>query len=1635
MRSHLTFFNHFPTRLLRNARRAFRAASILLWGAALFAGCTSDIEEGPGLQPEQPASENKLTLSISIPDVSASSPGTYALTTGEEGFQDGQDSFHVLLFGNQTDETTDAKYEFMQFVEPKTDPSSTPGRRNFTIEIPRTDPNDPAPPKYKYYKAMVIANYTLEDGGSGNLTERWERYLEKHKDFAAAREKIQFSQAGTWNTAAGTKRYLPLYGESPAFDEKVARIPNIEMRRAVARIDVGVNIGGGTPAGTDGKYPVYDLNSTAYNGNTHAANGAQFTLQSVTLYNAAGAGYVAHNRAADSNADDLSYYVTSLQSDGVTYRDPSATNMFRREIYLPETPNKFDDDTRAFYIVVGGSYNGGTTTYYRIDFYDREANGAPGATGEEYVKPTKDNRFNILRNNAYVINILEVRGPGHATEEIAAQSEPINMEVDVRSWDTGDSDLGNVVTDGQYNLSVSATRLRYHSDGTAQDLKVFTNYLLANMPDKSGWEMTLKEPTYQDNIKFFDDNGQPVDFKGAGYTLKGEAGITKTLHMGFDRFAVGDAADQMERTVTLVFTAGRMRQEVELIQDVKNLNTLTLTPDLLSFPKRPAAHQPVIVKSSPADAKYYVTWTDDGGTLRRMNISDPDAVREEKTDAQGSVIWESLGGWNQIEKSLLPGGFDCAVDHQNDQDPKKTCVDQIKFFEKAEDNMFLLCPSDWDTQHNADGTDPTQPRDWNFVVEAYWADGQNKFEDTPGAQATLQVEQTHEEPTWEVVDATSEGDIDSAPVLEKNTKTVSAKTTSVTAFFRTNPQYPWYFVSKSDEGNLSGKEWVTNWDAFRGKTYPGSSSQPITLTENTNLQPRRVTFQASSPQAGFDRGAAQLIVEQEAADLLLELQPGVGVTKLAEDKHDVTTEAGETISRARYTLDFGSKSASDMHGLNVRANTGWWWKWTDVDFTDNYPTDDDPSNPNNKFQGLDAATTYGKAYLEKNGRPDPLPLRHTHPYWGTSASDKPLGDNLLGYVIGEWLPTPSQVKNEGKVNGIAENCDKNSYDRTWNNAFAMRPVEGVFLSPSATSDTDLQDKLPVPHAGTYYSELTFYNRHDLYPTESTDPNPDNQPDTEFVNNQRKVDAEAKTLRIQRTVPSLVYCSFPYENRNNVNLSNYEYPELADTEAAALADPQHWSKQNIIIKANSPLKVTLRDQNYGKNDAEPYEVATYTLYPRSHEGYDTLQMISLGELGYYPSGQTEWKKLIDESQVSFEQATSFHRYQIEISGFRQETKDQPDVPFTITRTYTAGYWMVHPASPQIMRGGRYGSGGFYMYLDFSASSYGRNQKIRIGRRKVRVGDFENNQITQRGELSPAEYTEYTLDGSQGQCYVKYEVKENTNPENMWIYWVEYQPAKKDADGNPLPYTTTWSDNGYASQGEVGSYLFLQEAANANGLVFLKNGPTVPALYNETNAGRDYWLSNGVSWWEGRIDPFHNQLDAWLQFDGPYTPRYYCTTYDVACQITESKFFCASSSGNTSDANSQYLTAATCDAYTSLHGNTRAVSVFLNLNCSIRGLHNMFGSKRHGVDVGGSNPVGKFGPYGCPDNGKPNHQGGHEPGIQRKNVQLFEYIKDATYTTQAGNIKGQALNLMIMRRAITTRPGNAPYYPPSMVVPQP
>ena len=108
----------------------------------------------------------------------------------------------------------------------------------------------------------------------------------------------------------------------------------------------------------------------------------------------------------------------------------------------------------------------------------------------------------------------------------------------------------------------------------------------------------------------------------------------------------------MERTLRLLFTAGRMSQTLELVQDVKNTRTLSLLQPKLYFPKYPGNTQQVITKSSPEGATYYVSWTK-GDKTYRLNLSNPQA---------GPVPGRAgdLGGFAQLkeaDKAHLPDGF------------------------------------------------------------------------------------------------------------------------------------------------------------------------------------------------------------------------------------------------------------------------------------------------------------------------------------------------------------------------------------------------------------------------------------------------------------------------------------------------------------------------------------------------------------------------------------------------------------------------------------------------------------------------------------------------------------------------------------------------------------------------------------------------------------------------------------------------------------------------------------------------------------------------------------------------------------------------------------------------------------------
>lgn len=116
-------------------------------------------------------------------------------------------------------------------------------QRHFTIELPQEGTDE----ALKYYKVMVVANYSEAGTDDAAKSEYWNRLLGANATLETARSAIRFAQEDgkIWNTAGGDPTPLPLWGETQtAFTTQVVRVSTIHLLRAVARIDVGVNLSG-----------------------------------------------------------------------------------------------------------------------------------------------------------------------------------------------------------------------------------------------------------------------------------------------------------------------------------------------------------------------------------------------------------------------------------------------------------------------------------------------------------------------------------------------------------------------------------------------------------------------------------------------------------------------------------------------------------------------------------------------------------------------------------------------------------------------------------------------------------------------------------------------------------------------------------------------------------------------------------------------------------------------------------------------------------------------------------------------------------------------------------------------------------------------------------------------------------------------------------------------------------------------------------------------------------------------------------------------------------------------------------------------------------------------------------------------
>lgn len=174
---------------------------------------------------------------------------------------------------------------------------------------------------------------------------------------------------------------------------------------------------------------------------------------------------------------------TALASTDPWKYEVSNPAAFEETIYLPEADTHGDagpgaapgdlNHTKRCAVVVGGSYQNGATSYYRIDFTT--------TTGQERTL------LDVLRNHSYNITISAVKSAGAASPEEAYNSQSTNIDASVIEWTDENQEM---VFDGSNWASVSRKQIAFSSgaDLTAQ-LNVKSNV------KPSEWRMLLDGAT------------------------------------------------------------------------------------------------------------------------------------------------------------------------------------------------------------------------------------------------------------------------------------------------------------------------------------------------------------------------------------------------------------------------------------------------------------------------------------------------------------------------------------------------------------------------------------------------------------------------------------------------------------------------------------------------------------------------------------------------------------------------------------------------------------------------------------------------------------------------------------------------------------------------------------------------------------------------------------------------------------------------------------------------------------------------------------------------------------------------------------------------------------------------------------
>lgn len=370
--------------------------SLIVCFLALFSACSErGLEEVPV---PNTGKDGYVKIEFTTPDLKQSIANTRAMNEAAESDID-VDNLSILVFN-------DDKTKTLNYIAPIVKNSIQKENNKTTITVKLTKTKD-------QMQVVAIANHNLSnDLIEGQTTlDQFLKSLEFNMPIGNGNNNI-------WNTSETDYKRIPMYGKiSVDGISETNKTLNIKLFRALARIDVGLNFEL-SPDGSKGPY-------------TEVGKGLNnFDLKEVYVFRTYEKGYIAPSKTDFGATPSVPEGAKRRGHDEpLIYQvDDNSADAFVREIYLPEADkteslSNTEVNNEIHTIVIGGSFEGGPTTFYRLDF-------AQDAT---------DNTRNflpILRNHRYVFNILSVRSPGFTSYEKALKSTPTtNLDYELVEWD------------------------------------------------------------------------------------------------------------------------------------------------------------------------------------------------------------------------------------------------------------------------------------------------------------------------------------------------------------------------------------------------------------------------------------------------------------------------------------------------------------------------------------------------------------------------------------------------------------------------------------------------------------------------------------------------------------------------------------------------------------------------------------------------------------------------------------------------------------------------------------------------------------------------------------------------------------------------------------------------------------------------------------------------------------------------------------------------------------------------------------------------------------------------------------------------------------------------------------------------